>query len=150
MDAAVLKRCFKCGVEQPRSEFYAHPQMGDGLLGKCKRCTRRDTMEHRLENLEKIRAYDRKRAELPHRVEGRKRRSLEWRRRFPDRRKAQHVVNNRLRDKKIEKPERCQGCSRAAVVEAHHHDYSKPLAVVWLCKPCHAIADKLRRVLESA
>ena len=38
----VLKRCFKCGGRFPRSEFYRHPSMGDGLLGKCKGCTKKD------------------------------------------------------------------------------------------------------------
>lgn len=40
--AARSKKCFKCGVVRPLTEFYAHPRMGDGLLGKCKDCTRRD------------------------------------------------------------------------------------------------------------
>lgn len=41
------KTCFKCGETKMRSEFYAHPQMGDGLLGKCKRCTRKDAEDRR-------------------------------------------------------------------------------------------------------
>lgn len=41
------KKCFKCHLVLARSEFYAHPEMADGLLGKCKACTRKDSEELR-------------------------------------------------------------------------------------------------------
>jgi hypothetical protein len=50
----------------------------------------------------------------------------------------------------MDAPELCEGCNKPVRLEKHHPDYSKPLLVVWLCKPCHAIADKIRRRLEAS
>lgn len=44
------KICFKCGMLKPLSEFYSHPQMGDGHLNKCKECTKKDASERYSEN----------------------------------------------------------------------------------------------------
>lgn len=32
---------------------------------------------------------------------------------------------------------RCRMCDTDKDITAHHVDYSKPLEVRWLCKPCH-------------
>jgi hypothetical protein len=37
------KQCFKCGEIKPLTEYYKHPKMADGHLGKCKSCTKNDT-----------------------------------------------------------------------------------------------------------
>lgn len=38
-----MKSCIRCGSSKPITEFYTHPQMGDGHLNKCKDCTKSDT-----------------------------------------------------------------------------------------------------------
>src|ERR1700679_703104 len=46
-----------------------------------------------------------------------------------------------LRIGRLLKPDHCTRCGLICKPEAHHPDYSKPLEVVWACKPCHGILD---------
>ena len=62
-----MKTCFKCNTVRPLMDFYKHPAMADGHLNKCKQCTKNDVSEHRINNLEKVRQYDRDRAKNPER-----------------------------------------------------------------------------------
>lgn len=41
------KVCQVCLTEKPLSEFYAHPHMLDGYLGKCKVCKRKEVHDRR-------------------------------------------------------------------------------------------------------
>lgn len=142
-----MKTCFKCGIEKPLSEFYRHRMMADGLLGKCKACTKLDVRTHR-DSHDSVREYDRNRSGLPHRVELRTRVTREWRKRNPEAARAQAEAHKAMKAGYIATVPLCQTCGLDKRLEKHHPDYSRPLLVVWLCKRCHAIADKLRRVLE--
>jgi hypothetical protein len=141
-----MKRCFKCFVEKPLSEFYRHAQMADGHLSKCRDCAKADVTANRNKNIERIREYDRDRAKQPHRIANAVRVTREWRQKHPDRQRAHSIAGRAA----LASPKCCEGCGMERPLNKHHHDYSKPLLVIWLCKPCHAIADKIRRRLESA
>jgi hypothetical protein len=67
-----LKVCKGCGVEKDLSEFYKHPRTADGHLNKCKVCVRERTKKYRREHLEQYAQYEKARANLPHRVEARR------------------------------------------------------------------------------
>jgi hypothetical protein len=127
------KRCFKCGEEKPRSEFYKHKGMGDGLLGKCKECTKEDATRHRNNNLDRIREYDRDRGnrQTPEYLR-------DLRTRHPQQYKAQNSVNNAVRNGRMKREKVCQVCSGRGKIHAHHDDYSFPLSVRWLCAACHS------------
>ena len=37
----------------------------------------------------------------------------------------------------VQRAEQCSECAGTIRIEAHHDDYSQPLAVRWLCRACH-------------
>lgn len=133
-----MKRCFKCGIDKERSEFYAHPAMGDGLLGKCKECTKLDARAVRKSKLEHYREYDVRR--LQDNKERRAKmylRSPVYRQRNPEKYHAHSLVASALRCGRLIKLP-CQRCGTTVNVHGHHEDYSKPLDVMWLCAVHHA------------
>jgi hypothetical protein len=153
------KRCFKCGSEKPLSDFYRHSKMADGHLNKCKDCTRADVQGNRANRLDYYREYDRRRADLPHRVKMREEYTQTERgkaataagkaaldSRNKDKKRAHLSVKRALFSGAIDKPSSCSCCGASGVrIEGHHPDYTKPLDVIWLCSPCHKAEHKRMR-----
>lgn len=132
------KECFKCNKEKPLDMFYKHSAMTDGHLGKCKECTKSDATNHRWNNIDKIRAYDRERGYLSHRIEANTSYMRKYRQKFPLKYKAHIAVSGAVNSSKLVKPSTCEECNSKGQIEGHHHDYNKPLDVTWLCSSCHS------------
>ena len=66
------KVCKGCGVEKDLADFYKQPGMADGHLNKCKLCVSARVRENRRERLEQYTQYEKARANLPHRIEARR------------------------------------------------------------------------------
>lgn len=129
------KTCFKCNQVKNLSEFYKHPQMGDGHLNKCKECTKKDVAENYADKREQYAEYEQKRFQDP----ARKAKAIAYQKK---RRAINHLeyaatgaVAHALRGGRIRK-QPCEICGDPNT-EAHHPDYSKPLDVRWLCREHH-------------
>jgi hypothetical protein len=125
------KRCFKCERQLPRDQFYKHPMMGDGLLGKCKSCTKRDVRENREARHSYYIAVDRERSKTPER-----RKAIQAsKKRHPQKEASRKITQQAIaRGELVKQP--CEVCGSLRV-DAHHDDYDKPLEIRWLCRKHH-------------
>lgn len=131
-----MKPCIHCGIPKILDEFYRHPEMADGRLNSCKECHKARVSENKALNREYYSAHAKQYYQQPET----KAAAIRWGRTYrianPEKRKARVAVSNALRDRRLVKGP-CQHCGATDKVQAHHHDYSKPLDVEWLCFKCH-------------
>jgi ribosomal protein S27AE len=134
-----IKTCSNCGVAKLLTEFYAHPHMADGYLGKCKECKKLDVSVYRASNLDRIRAKQTQKARSE---EGQARRRTQMRKacrkhreRYPQKHRARRALHDAIRRGHIRR-QGCEMCGNSNA-HAHHTDYSKPLDVRWLCPTHH-------------
>jgi HNH endonuclease len=66
------KVCKDCKADKDLADFYENAELADGHFNKCKVCVRASTQRYRREHLEQYAQYERARANLPHRVEARR------------------------------------------------------------------------------
>lgn len=60
---------------------------------------------------------------------------IRWNKANPEKRRAHNKVANAIKAGRLER-EPCAFCG-SPDSEAHHHDYSKPLDIVWTCRLHH-------------
>ncbi len=142
------KNCTLCGQSKPLSEFYKAPGCKDGLANQCIPCVKARARIRQIVKKDEIRAYERKRSKLPHRVEARAKALQKEKEQRPERISARSAVTNAVRDGRLKKMD-CAFCGSSNTV-AHHHDYSKPLDVTWLCSPCHTRFHALEYMAKNA
>jgi len=112
--------------------------MKDGHLNKCKECTKKDSINHRKDNIDYYRKYDNERAQLPHRKELNTKTTKRRRHENPLMNRAHLKVQHAVKSGKLKKPNECMWCrNTTSKLMGHHEDYNKPLEVWWLCQPCH-------------
>lgn len=144
------KKCSECGRILPLSEFNKKRNSKDGLQDRCRECFSRYNRARYAANREKTKeAVRRYRAENPQCELETRIKACE---KNPNHKNAYMALDAAIRAGIVEKPDVCSGCGKHATgrgLEAHHHDYSKPLDVIWLCKKCHRSLDELRRAEEG-
>lgn len=134
---APVKHCRWCDVTKSLDDFYAHPQMRDGHLNKCRECVK---VYVRARYHEKMadpvwRKGERARGRRKIRDSG-----WMWKKPDPVHKAANTAVGNAIRRGDLVPPEHCEDCGHGFSEfrrESHHPDYSRPLEVEWLCALCH-------------
>ena len=144
-----MKKCNLCNKDKDEGDFYKGH-------AKCKACYIEKVKAHREEKADYYREYDKKRDQLPHRIEMKKKYSQteagkescrkskqKWQDDNLIKRAASTIIGNAIRDGKIIKPSSCSECNVTGVrVHGHHDNYAYPMTVRWLCSKCHTAYHK--------
>ncbi len=131
------KHCRECDKILPLAEFYINKLPPHRSSSYCKPCMQARSRSYGTsERGRDIRAINRRNRPMTERERRRrqeKRNAL--RARYPDRDKARSAVAQEIKMGRISR-QSCEVCGEDNA-QAHHHDYSKPLDVQWLCRICH-------------
>lgn len=113
-----VKRCPRCKQVHLKNEYWRRGgRRGDALRPYCKSCDRKRDRQRQKDAPERHRANQRR-----------------YSHRHPERGAATRAVAYAIKKGRLVRMP-CEACGEKA--EAHHDDYSKPLAVRWLCRPHH-------------
>ena len=117
-----FKICGHCKIPKLESGFHKDRRAKSGLQNQCKDCKAEYQREYRHSSTGRAaQNRDQKKQRL----------------KFPEKEKARQAVKYAVHIGELKRSVFCEGCGLPAETQAHHPDYSKPLEVIWLCRPCH-------------
>jgi hypothetical protein len=130
------RTCNTCGVSKHLQDFAEAPSPSGAYRRRtCRQC-----------RAEYLRRWYRKEMQDP---QGRERLRERWRDSAstpdPTANKARYDLNHAVRDGRITPAESCEDCGHDFsrwMRHAHHHDYTEPLHVAWLCSRCHGVRHR--------
>jgi hypothetical protein len=121
-----MKKCFKCQTVKPLTDFYKHPQMGDGHLNKCKECNRNDAALQLEKNKLNPLWVEKERERV---------RLKQLKKKGQPKTLIYAEIKRKITSGEIAKKD-CEVCGNGKT-QGHHEDYSKPFDLVWLCVRHH-------------
>jgi hypothetical protein len=141
--AAGQKRCSRCSNVKPLASFCPAGTKCRACLGELQ-SVRRQRPDIKRRNAIKDRLKRERSPELYKNI------WLSYLKRHPDtytvmsskqdplKKKCRQALRNAVSSGRIVRPEVCSKCQiKNGIIQAHHHDYSKPFEVAWLCSSCH-------------
>lgn len=142
-----MKLCLDCQQSKPVEEFCIRQGKPSWQCRTCAKAYMKDWRQRRAKEIREYnkayavanpewarlksnKAYQRKKPAAKARV-------ARWKEANPEKRQAHALVRKAVKSGELVKPSVCEDCDRSSRLDAHHHDYTKPLQVRWLCKWCH-------------
>lgn len=133
------RRCVTCGAEKPAVDFNRPGVKPFGRARVCATCAAE--WKRTPSELARQAAYY---ATYPERVRAANAAyQARHREEFRIVVNAGYAVREAVKAGRLVRPSTCEECSATdRRIDAAHHDYSQPLDVRWLCKPCHGRWDR--------
>ena len=136
-----VKKCKRCDISKEKSLFFSDERYRDGMAPWCKECRKlyqrermRANPERHRRDIASWRMAHRDRYLEIHRESARRYRGNPVNR---VKELARGALNYAISRGYVVKG-KCADCGSAERVQGHHHDYTKPIDVTWLCPKCHA------------
>lgn len=141
MTGQAVKRCTRCNATKPLDDFYRNAEGRFGRQSHCKACMAQVGRETKRRNRQ--RNAELKRGWKAQNRGAVARQAQEYKRRYPEKRRAHSAVRNEVRYNRWPAANTmvCEICQEALAAHYHHHlGYAKEhrFDVIAVCVECHA------------